>query len=119
MRSLGVTEHAIDAASGGVREDIKLAWHQIRKPVIVPLLQGAVYVCAAMSIMLFLERVYMAIVICCVKLLRRKRYTKYKVDAILQELEATRSHPMVLVQIPMYNEKEVSFHYFIHVMLPF
>jgi len=106
MRGLGVGESVVDA-SEGVTENIRLAWHQIRQPVIVPLLQGAVYVCAAMSIMLFVERVYMAIVILCVKLLRRKRYTKYKVDAILAELEATRNHPMVLVQIPMYNEKEV------------
>lgn len=110
MRAFGVTEPVFDA-SEGVTENIRLAWHQIRKPVIVPLLQIAVYICATMSVMLFLERVYMGIVILCVKLLRRKRYTKYKIDAIREELESTGDHPMVLVQIPMYNEKEVLFNF--------
>ncbi|XP_068645103.1 glucomannan 4-beta-mannosyltransferase 1-like [Aristolochia californica] len=60
-----------------------------------------------MSLMLFLERVYMAIVIVFVKLLRRKRYTKYKLDNIKEEVELHNSHPSILVQIPMFNEKEV------------
>lgn len=61
-----------------------------------------------MSIMLFLERVYMAIVIACVKCLGKKRYTKYNLEAIKQDLERNKNFPMVLVQIPMFNEKEVT-----------
>ncbi|KAI8563289.1 hypothetical protein RHMOL_Rhmol03G0101600 [Rhododendron molle] len=60
-----------------------------------------------MSIMLFVERVYMAIVIISVKLLGKKRYTKYKLDDLKEDLERNKSYPLVLIQIPMYNEKEV------------
>ena len=83
------------------------AWDRIRVPIIVPILRFALYVCIAMSVMLFIERVYMAIVIGCVKCLGRKRYTKYNLDAIKEDLEQNRNYPMVLVQIPMFNEKEV------------
>ncbi|CAA0842924.1 Glucomannan 4-beta-mannosyltransferase 9 [Striga hermonthica] len=82
-------------------------WDSIRVPIIVPLLRFAVYLCLVMSIMLFLERVYMAIVIVFVKLLGKKKYTKYQLDAIKEDLEMNRNYPMVLVQIPMFNEKEV------------
>ncbi|OAY75817.1 Mannan synthase 1 [Ananas comosus] len=110
MRNLVLKDPVLIGGSGDgavVSENIRLAWRQARAPIVAPLLQVAVYVCAAMSLMLFVERVYMAAVIICVKLLRRKRYTKYKLDAMKQELEASNTHPMVLVQIPMYNEKEV------------
>nr|ACE60600.1 mannan synthase [Coffea canephora]QPD00577.1 mannan synthase [Coffea canephora]QPD00579.1 mannan synthase [Coffea canephora]QPD00582.1 mannan synthase [Coffea canephora] len=83
------------------------AWDRIRVPIIVPILRFALYVCIAMSVMRFIERVYMAIVIGCVKCLGRKRYTKYNLDAIKEDLEQNRNYPMVLVQIPMFNEKEV------------
>lgn len=57
--------------------------------------------------MMFVERVYMAIVMVIVMLLRKKMYTKYKLEAAKRQLETTKNHPVVLVQIPMYNEKEV------------
>ena len=50
----------------------------------------------------------MAMVILCVKLLGKKRYTKYKLESIKEALELNKSYPLVLVQIPMYNEKEVT-----------
>ncbi|CAH9114336.1 unnamed protein product [Cuscuta epithymum] len=64
-------------------------------------------ICILMSVMLFLERVYMAIVIACVKCLGKKRYTNYKLDAMKDDLEQNKNYPIVLVQIPMFNEKEV------------
>ncbi|KAL8040391.1 hypothetical protein ABFS82_10G091900 [Erythranthe guttata] len=82
-------------------------WDSIRVPIIVPVLRVAVYVCICMSVMLFVERIYMAAVIVCVKCLGKKRYTKYQLDAIKQDLERNKNHPKVLVQIPMFNEKEV------------
>ncbi|KAJ4773626.1 cellulose synthase like [Rhynchospora pubera] len=93
----------------GILESLANAWRGLRGPVVVPLLQFAVYVCSAMSVMLFVERVYMAIVIICVKAFKRKRYTKYKLklDTVKKELEDSVTHPKVLVQIPMFNEKEV------------
>ncbi|KAJ3693096.1 hypothetical protein LUZ60_012191 [Juncus effusus] len=60
-----------------------------------------------MSVLLFVERVYMAIVIMFVKVLGKKRYTKYKLDEVRKDLETGGTHPTVLVQIPMFNEKEV------------
>lgn len=40
-------------------------------------------------------------------LLGKKRYTKYKLDGLKEDIEHNKSYPMVLIQIPMYNEKEV------------
>ena len=107
MRSFGVFDPVVTEANEGVGEELMDAWNRIQKPVIVPGLRIAVYVCAVMSLMLFVERVYMAFVILCVKVLGRKRYMKYNIDAVMEEMETNRSHPMVLVQVPMYNEKEV------------
>ncbi|KAK6244683.1 hypothetical protein QUC31_011092 [Theobroma cacao] len=83
------------------------AWKSIlRVSFFVPLLRLAILLCSLMSIRLFIERVYMAIVILCVKVLRKKRYTRYSLEA-MKDVELNKSHPMLLVQIPMYNEKEV------------
>ena len=51
----------------------------------------------------------MALVILVVKVLRIKKYTKYKLDAMKQNIERNKRYPMVLIQIPMFNEKEVTF----------
>lgn len=95
-------ERVTDGTSG-----ISYAWNSIRASVIVPLLHLAIILCSVMSLMLFIERVYMAIVILYVKVLRKKRYTEYKLEEMKEDLELNKSYPMVLVQIPMYNEKEV------------
>ncbi|RRT64816.1 hypothetical protein B296_00007200 [Ensete ventricosum] len=100
-----LVEGAGDGAAVGER--LVVLWQRIRTPVVVPLLWALMHACAFMSVMLFVERVYMAIVIVLVKLLRIKRYTKYKLDSMRQQMKVEESHPMVLVQIPMFNEKEV------------
>ncbi|XP_028776079.1 glucomannan 4-beta-mannosyltransferase 1 [Neltuma alba] len=86
---------------------LQYAWESIRNPVIIPLLKLAVILCSGMSIMLFVERVLMALVLLGVKVLRKKKYTKYKLDDLKQDLERNKNYPMVLIQIPMYNEREV------------
>ncbi|GAB4855146.1 Glucomannan 4-beta-mannosyltransferase 9 [Ancistrocladus abbreviatus] len=96
----------------GARDDITgqmgVIWEQTKAPLIVPLLKLAVVVCLAMSLMLFVERVYMGIVIALVKLFGRKPERRYKWEALKEDLELGNSnYPMVLVQIPMYNEREV------------
>ncbi|KAL9262003.1 Glucomannan 4-beta-mannosyltransferase 9-like protein, partial [Drosera capensis] len=102
-----------DEFQGAAREDVAaqlgMIWDQARAaPLIVPMLKLAVIVCLTMSIMLFVERVYMGIVITFVKLLRRKPEKRYKWEALKEDLESGNSnYPMVLVQIPMYNEREV------------
>ncbi|OVA04636.1 hypothetical protein BVC80_1711g23 [Macleaya cordata] len=61
-----------------------------------------------MSLMLFIERVYMGVVIVFVKLCGRKPEKRYKWEELKDDVELGNSnYPMVLVQIPMYNEKEV------------
>lgn len=88
---------------------IGLLWEQAKAPLIVPLLRIMVVLCLAMSLMLFVERVYMAVVKFFMKLFGRKPEMKYKWEAMKEDLELGNSaYPMVLVQIPMYNEKEAS-----------
>ncbi|KAL6521149.1 Glucomannan 4-beta-mannosyltransferase 9 [Orobanche gracilis] len=89
-------------------EQFTIVWGQIKAPLIVPLLNIAVVLCLAMSAMLFVERVYMAIVISLLKVFGRKSDKRYKWEPLKDDLELGNSvYPMVLVQIPMYNEKEV------------
>ncbi|KAL7595638.1 hypothetical protein Lser_V15G28336 [Lactuca serriola] len=82
-------------------------WRHIRVSMVMPPLTAAICVCAVMSLMMFVERVYMTIVVLLVKFLGKKKYTQYKLEALKEDLEQNRSYPMVLVQIPMFNEKEV------------
>ncbi|MBA0587586.1 hypothetical protein Gorai_000712, partial [Gossypium raimondii] len=94
------------------RDDITgqlgLIWELIKTPLIVPLLQLGVYICLAMSLMLFMERVYMGIVIILVKLFWKKPEKRYKFEFIQDDVELGSSNfPVVLIQIPMFNEKEV------------
>lgn len=104
MEGLSSEAFTPDALLGLVR----LLWEQTKVPIIVPLMNFMVYLCLAMSTMLFLDRVSMGIVKLFATLLRRKPEKKYKWEAITEDLELGNSvYPMVLVQIPMYNEKEV------------
>lgn len=107
MRNL-IFEEPEEGIPGYASSSLRYAWQSIRAPVIIPLLKLAVILCSIMSVMLFLERVGMAAVILMVKVLRKKKYTKYKLDAMKQNLERNKKYPMVLIQIPMYNEKEVA-----------
>ncbi|KAK4409040.1 Glucomannan 4-beta-mannosyltransferase 2 [Sesamum angolense] len=61
-----------------------------------------------MSIMVFVERLYMGIVIILVKLFWKKPEKRYKWEPMNDDLEmGSETFPKVLVQIPMFNEKEV------------
>ncbi|KAF8397824.1 hypothetical protein HHK36_016749 [Tetracentron sinense] len=99
---------AFQGTRDDISEQIQLLWEQIRAPLIVPLLKIAVFVCLFMSLTLFIERVYMGVVIVLIKLFGRKPEKRYKWEPIKDDVEMGKStYPMVLVQIPMYNEKEV------------
>lgn len=96
------------------REDIAgqigLIWELIKVPLIVPLLKLGVYICLAMSLMLFMERLYMGIVIILVKLFWKKPEKRYNWQPIQDDVELGSSNfPVVLVQIPMFNEREVCY----------
>lgn len=67
--------------------------------------------------MLFIERVYMGIVIVLLKLFGRNPQKRYKWEAMKDDVELGNSaYPMVLIQIPMYNEKEVTSFFFFFFM---
>jgi len=103
-----IQETLAGARRGGVNDQILLIWGQIKAPVIVPLLRLAVFFCLIMTIMLFVERIYMSVVISLVKLFGRKPEKRYKYESIKDDVEGGNSaYPLVLVQIPMFNEKEV------------
>ncbi|XBI11770.1 hypothetical protein VPH35_138762 [Triticum aestivum] len=88
---------------------VAAAWEQVRGPVIVPLLRASVLLCLAMSAMLFAEKVYMAVVVLAVRLLGRRPERQYQWEPMGDDDPelGSAAYPMVLVQIPMYNEREV------------
>ncbi|EFJ35401.1 glycosyltransferase family 2 protein [Selaginella moellendorffii] len=89
-------------------DQINAMWLQIRAPYIAPALQVGVNICLVMLLMLFVERLYMALVMVLVKLSGKRPENKYKWEPIKDDLESGNSaYPMVLVQVPMYNEREV------------
>ena len=93
-----------------IATQIGLLWELIKTPLIVPLLKLAVIICLAMELMLFAERLYMGIVIILVKLFWKKPEKRYNWEPMKDDLEAGNStFPLVLIQIPMFNEREVSF----------
>lgn len=106
----------------GARDDISMQlgiiWAQIKAPLIVPLLRLSVVLCLIMSLLLFIERVYMGVVIVLVKLFGRKPHKRYNWEPMKDDVELGNSaYPMVLVQIPMYNEREVLFFLFLSLIL--
>ncbi|KAK2401089.1 glucomannan 4-beta-mannosyltransferase [Trifolium repens] len=99
---------AFQVASGDVVMQIEFIWSHIRKAFVVPILRVAVFLCLGMILMDFVEKVFMGIMICFVKLCGRKPEKRYKWESIKDDVELGNSnYPMVLVQIPMYNEREV------------
>uniref|UniRef100_A0A164ZE51 glucomannan 4-beta-mannosyltransferase n=1 Tax=Daucus carota subsp. sativus TaxID=79200 RepID=A0A164ZE51_DAUCS len=91
-----------------ILDQLGMPWDLGKWPLVVPLLKLMVNVCLVMSVMLFLDRVYMGVVKLFIKLLGRKPEKNYKWEAMKDDIElGSSSYPMVLVQIPMYNEKEV------------
>ena len=100
---------SIQGVSYHLAGQIQMIWDVIKAPLIVPLLKLGVYICLAMSLMLFMERLYMGVVIILVKLFWKKPEQRYKYEPIQDDVELGSSNfPTVLVQIPMFNEREVS-----------
>lgn len=109
MERLSALPETFSGVHSDMAEQFQIIWGQIKAPLIVPLLNMAVFLCLAMSVMLFVERVYMAVVITLVKLFGRKADKRFKWESMKDDLElGNSSYPMVLVQIPMYNEREVA-----------
>lgn len=110
LTSTAILPDTFQGAGDDISMQIGLIWGQVKAPLIVPLLQVAVFLCLVMSVMLFVERVYMSIVIVLLKLFGRKPDKRYKWEAMKDDVELGNSaYPMVLLQIPMFNEREVLF----------
>nr|BAK05964.1 predicted protein [Hordeum vulgare subsp. vulgare] len=97
------------------------AWAAVRARAVAPVLTAAVWACLAMSAMLLLEAACMSLVsLVAVRLLRLRPERRFKwepmteappagagAEADAEDPPCRREFPMVLVQIPMYNEREV------------
>ncbi|XP_064943433.1 probable glucomannan 4-beta-mannosyltransferase 4 isoform X1 [Musa acuminata AAA Group] len=89
-------------------EHLEAVLVEVRKRAIAPALRVAILLCLVMSVMLMLEAMYMSAVSLGVKLLHRTPEKRYRWEPIRGDEElGSLAYPMVLVQIPMYNEKEV------------
>ena len=90
---------------------VKVIWPQLKVSFVVPFLTISLYICLAMSIMLFTEIVYMALVVGYIRLFKKTTEKRYKYEPFKDDTESGNSaYPLVLVQLPMFNEKEVCFH---------
>ncbi|VFQ63762.1 unnamed protein product [Cuscuta campestris] len=104
-------DETVSVAGDDVSGPLSLVWGEITGlglPLLVPAINAAVWVCLAMSTMLFVERVYMGVVMLFVKLLRRTPEKRFRWAPLEGDVElGNAAFPMVLVQIPMYNEREL------------
>lgn len=92
----------------GVGINMSTMWRETRNVFIVPLFKCIVVMCLIISLLVFVESVYMNLVVLYVKLFNRKPEKVYKWEAMQEDMElGHQNYPMVLVQIPMYNEREV------------
>ncbi|KAI3724076.1 hypothetical protein L2E82_35841 [Cichorium intybus] len=111
MGRLSTIKVALELFTGGgddIMGKVIEIWGQFIVPVLVSLLRMLMYVSLAMSIMLFIEMVYMSLVIAFNYLFGRKTEKRYKWEEFRDDVESGNSiYPLVLVQIPMFNEKEV------------
>ncbi|KAL1345546.1 hypothetical protein AAHE18_08G125300 [Arachis hypogaea] len=99
---------SIQGVSNHLAGQIQMIWEVVKAPLIVPLLKLSVYISLAMALMLFIERLYMGIVIILVKLFWKKPEKRYNYEPIQDDVELGSSNfPVVLIQIPMFNEREV------------
>ncbi|EPS58942.1 mannan synthase, partial [Genlisea aurea] len=101
----------VDWFLGGAKWNIGQIWAQTKHWFVVPVLKCGLYICLTCSFLLFLEWIHMMFLAAVAKLLRKKPAERYKWEAMKCDLENLNGKgggfPMVLVQIPIYNEIEV------------
>ncbi|XP_047096476.1 probable glucomannan 4-beta-mannosyltransferase 3 [Lolium rigidum] len=95
-------------ASAGALTELLGAWDAVRAGIVAPALAAASGACLAMSAMLLAEALFMA----AASLARRRPERRYRAEPLgakdgEDEESGLLGYPMVLVQIPMYNEREV------------
>ncbi|XP_020594884.1 probable mannan synthase 7, partial [Phalaenopsis equestris] len=84
---------------------VALLW--MREVVVLPVMKVVLAACLTMLVLVMIEKMTMGFVSLYAKIFRRKAEKIYKCDPIEDDEElGSLVYPMVLVQIPMYNEKE-------------
>ncbi|XP_073105406.1 glucomannan 4-beta-mannosyltransferase 1 isoform X2 [Elaeis guineensis] len=87
---------------------IWVIWVQIRANAVAPVLKLAEVLCLIMSVMLITEKLSMGTASLFAKVFRWRPERRYKWVPMGQDLEmGSLAYPMVLVQIPMFNERQV------------
>ncbi|TVU11937.1 hypothetical protein EJB05_45548, partial [Eragrostis curvula] len=84
-------------------EALRAAWDAARAAAVAPALAAASWACLALSAMLLADAVFLA----AASLMRRTRCVTGSLGGGEDEEDGRVGYPMVLVQIPMYNEREV------------
>ncbi|XP_020586731.1 probable mannan synthase 4 isoform X2 [Phalaenopsis equestris] len=101
-------ESFFQSVGDALPEQFFSVWTLVRAKALAPVLKVLVAACLFMSVMLVVDITSMALVSLAVKLLRFRPETRYKWEPIKSDEETgSLAYPMVLVQIPMYNEREV------------
>lgn len=91
-----------------VSKPLVQSWNLLLSYFIVPLLRFVLVICLALTVMILIEKLFVGAVSLIVRIFKIKPEKRYKWEPIKQDEEmGTTVYPMVLVQIPMYNEREV------------
>nr|GEW85602.1 nucleotide-diphospho-sugar transferase [Tanacetum cinerariifolium] len=107
-RFANLLESFPNISGGDIWEQIIAIWTQLKAPLVVPLLTISLTICLVLSIMLFIEIVYMGLVVGFIKLFRKTTEKRYKYESFKDDIElGSSAYPLVLIQVPMFNEKEV------------
>ncbi|KZV38123.1 glucomannan 4-beta-mannosyltransferase 2-like [Dorcoceras hygrometricum] len=117
-----VLEWVLGSTQGDISGKIGQILWLIRLYFVVPLLRICLYFCLFLSLLLSLEWIHLMIVSVIVKLFRKKADKRYKFEEIKDDLEGgSEAFPLVLVQIPIANEVEVCFFFFLilHLLILF
>ncbi|XP_047967399.1 glucomannan 4-beta-mannosyltransferase 9-like isoform X2 [Salvia hispanica] len=89
-------------------ESMGRLWGTVKATFLARGVRLGLFICLIMSTMLFVEWLYIGFVVAYVKLYKKKPEKRYKWEAIRADPETgNAAFPMVLVQIPIFNEKEV------------
>ncbi|ONK73851.1 uncharacterized protein A4U43_C03F230 [Asparagus officinalis] len=92
----------------GLAQTLVALWRVTRAMVVAPLLRIAILLCLVMTLMILLEKICFGMVSLIVKTFRLKPEKRYRWEPIRPDVElGTLAYPKVLIQIPMFNEKEV------------
>ncbi|KAL0390027.1 UNVERIFIED_CONTAM: Glucomannan 4-beta-mannosyltransferase 2 [Sesamum calycinum] len=97
----------IMGSTADIKGKIGPVWEIVKGFLVVPVLRFALYICLALSFLLFVEWVHMMFLAALAKISRKRPGKRYKWEPMKDDLEnGSVDFPMVLVQIPIYNEIE-------------